>query len=396
MDYNYAMETEAQLETVRLTPYENFLDGLKVPETKRQYPHRLDKFMSFIGLETVNKERAIQEKCTKLYDMGKNNPELLQSYIIRFINVQKQRIENRELSEGTLANYIKAIKLFCSMNDLLVINWARIRRGMPIERHSANDRIPTLEEIKQLLEHPDRRLKIIVSIMISSGIRVGSFDYLQWKHVIPIKRKGIIIAAKLLVVNTKINNRRYFTFISPEANNFLKNYIDFRELHGEKITGESWLVRDIWQRVDRSRGPHKLGFAQYPKKIGSISIRNMLYEAWQTQGVRAKLEPGIRNHEFKSSHSFRKTFETMCQKAKMNHNNIKLLMDHSLGESQNYHRPSEEDILEDYLKAVDLLTINEENRLKLKVEKLEIEKTNFEALALDIAQIKEELKTKKI
>jgi hypothetical protein len=25
----------------------------------------------------------------------------------------------------------------------------------------------------------------------------------------------------------------------------------------------------------------------------------------------------------------------------MNHNNIKILMDHSLGESQNYHRPTE-------------------------------------------------------
>lgn len=36
----------------------------------------------------------------------------------------------------------------------------------------------------------------------------------------------------------------------------------------------------------------------------------------------------------------------------MNHNNIKLLMDHSLGESQNYHGPIEQVLLEDYLNAV--------------------------------------------
>jgi hypothetical protein len=39
----------------------------------------------------------------------------------------------------------------------------------------------------------------------------------------------------------------------------------------------------------------------------------------------------------------------------MNHNNIKLLMDHSLGESQNYHRSIEhieQVLLEDYLNAV--------------------------------------------
>jgi hypothetical protein len=36
----------------------------------------------------------------------------------------------------------------------------------------------------------------------------------------------------------------------------------------------------------------------------------------------------------------------------MNHNNIKLLMDHSLGESQNYHRSIEQVLMEDYLNAV--------------------------------------------
>lgn len=84
MDYNDVMEDQF----VGLTPYENFLFALRVPETKRQYPHRLDKFMTFIGLEGT-----IPEKCNRLYEIGKNNPELLQSYIIRFIDAQKQRNE---------------------------------------------------------------------------------------------------------------------------------------------------------------------------------------------------------------------------------------------------------------------------------------------------------------
>ena len=76
----------------------------------------------------------------------------------------------------------------------------------------------------------------------------------------------------------------------------------------------------------------------------------------------------------------------------MNHNNIKIMMDHSLGESQNYHRPTEDELLEDYLNAIDLLTINEENRLKRKVQKLEVEKTEYEALAADISRIKKKVK----
>jgi hypothetical protein len=37
--------------------------------------------------------------------------------------------------------------------------------------------------------------------MISSGIRVGAWDYLRWKHIIPIKNDedGSIIAAKIIV-----------------------------------------------------------------------------------------------------------------------------------------------------------------------------------------------------
>jgi hypothetical protein len=35
--------------------------------------------------------------------------------------------------------------------------------------------------------------------MASSGIRVGAWDFLKWKHIIPIQKNGQVIAAKLIV-----------------------------------------------------------------------------------------------------------------------------------------------------------------------------------------------------
>jgi hypothetical protein len=98
-----------------LSPYDNFVYALKAETTKRQYPRKLERFLSFIGLEGT-----IQQKCNKLFEIA-TNKELFQSHLIRFINFQKERILKKEISEATLANYVKTIKLFCSMNDIVII-----------------------------------------------------------------------------------------------------------------------------------------------------------------------------------------------------------------------------------------------------------------------------------
>ena len=41
--------------------------------------------------------------------------------------------------------------------------------------------------------------------------------------------------------------------------------------------------------------------------------------------------------------------------------NVKLLMDHDTGISKSYYRPTEKELLEDYLKAINVLTINKNN-----------------------------------
>lgn len=87
--------------------------------------------------------------------------------------------------------------------------------------------------------------------------------------------------------------------------------------------------------------------------------------AWHIQGVWPELKDGKKRHDFKLAHGFRKFFETQTQKM-MNHNNIKILIGHSasMGLSKNYYKPTEKDVLKNYLKSTSLLTIEEENKLK--------------------------------
>ncbi len=109
----------------------------------------------------------------------------------------------------------------------MLIPWKKLMRGMPKGRRYANDRAPTLQEIKKMLAYPDRRMSPILYTMISSGIKLSSWDYLRWKHIIPITSNSEIVAAKILVYADE--DEEYFSFISREAYDALNEWMAYQE-----------------------------------------------------------------------------------------------------------------------------------------------------------------------
>ena len=68
-----------------------------------------------------------------------------------------EMVNRKEITRSTIQNYLKSIKLFCEMADIPV-TWNKIRRGFPRGRTYTDDRIPTIEEIRKILEYADRQL----------------------------------------------------------------------------------------------------------------------------------------------------------------------------------------------------------------------------------------------
>ena len=79
-------------------------------------------------------------------------------------------------------------------------------------------------------------------------------------------------------------------------------------------------------------------------------------------------EHGKIRKNVKLTSGFRKYFNTQLVYADVNLKVKEMLMGHSLGLDDNYFKPGENNVLEEYLKAVDYLTINEENRLRRQLE----------------------------
>ena len=330
-------------------PLSLFISMLGSPESIRQYPQRLKNFFDFLKIKGNIKEQAIS--FVKSYKRDKKGE--LEKQLIMFARFQKERVNNKEISPSTVPNYFKSIKLFCQANRLSnIVEWKLVSKGMPRGLKVSDDRAPTLEEIQKLLEFPDRRIGPLVLTLVSSGIRIGAFETLKWKHITPIydKDKNEVIAAKILVYPG--DREQYYSFLTPEAYTSLDEWMKFRLKCGEDITKESYVMRDIWQNED-TKG------IQNPQILNQAAITRLLNRAWQAQKIRTKLSNGERHHEFKTAHGFRKYFKTQAEQARIPSIKIELLMGHSLGVSDSYVRFTEEQILEDYLQIVDYLTVNQ-------------------------------------
>lgn len=177
------METKTIEES---NPYSIFVYAVRSSLTREYYLRRLRKFFDFLGIE---QHKTIEERCNIFAQRGREDNNWAFNWIIKFLQFQKERVERGEITAATLRNYVKAIKLFCEMSDLLV-SWKKITRGLPKVRRYANDRAPTLEEIRKITDYPDRMIKAVVYIMASSGIRIGAWDYLKWGNILSIEKNG--------------------------------------------------------------------------------------------------------------------------------------------------------------------------------------------------------------
>jgi integrase len=157
--------TNITLETMEATdPWLLFLYALKAPATKDEYTQRLTKFLDFLGYKGTKEEKA-----RAFAAQARADPNYAFNSILKFFQSKREQIDRKDMAIGTVRNYVKSIKLFCDMADL-PIAWAEIARGLPRAKRFADDRAPTLHEIRKIVEYPDGRIKQVVYTMVSTGI----------------------------------------------------------------------------------------------------------------------------------------------------------------------------------------------------------------------------------
>lgn len=123
---------------------------------------------------------------------------------------------------------------------------------------------------------------------------------------------------------------------------------------------------------------HTTGLVKMPKKLCSVGVKRLIERALWAQGLRTDLEEAKKRHDFSTCHALRQYFKIRCKLAGVKPINVENLMGHCTGISDAYYRPSESELLDDYLRAMDSLTVDDARKLKIEVESLKADISELE------------------
>ena len=310
--------------------FDTVLDSLNSKHTKRQYQHHLKRFFNW---------------------QASNKSDNITTEIINYLYGMKQ--EGLSYSYRNLA--LAAIKHYHEMHDIL-LNWRKIARFLGERKFDNELRAYTRDEIQKLLDVASVKYKAIVLLYASTGMRREA--------LIDIKLSDMEYLHDYQIYKIKIYKKtphEQLCFTTPECAKAINLYIENKD------------VGEYFHRVE----PNTL----------STKLRELALDA----SVANQQMTGNKHGQFRDHipciHGLRKFAITEMARAGVDTEKAKVLSGHSIGVRGHYVKYTEDELLQEYLKAVNNLTINEENRLKSKVKTLEKDHARIASLEKEMKEL---------
>jgi len=329
------------------------------------------------------------ERCDQLLE---GEPALIQGRLIDYTIYLR---EEKKLVSKSIRFNLQALKAFYDANDI-ELKWNKIRGyAGKIKKKGKKDRPDTRQEIAKMLEKSDQRTRIAILLMCSAGLRVGALPTLKIRN---LEKNDTYNNYRITVYENE--DEEYVTWCSPECAAAIASYFEYRQRHGERpLKEDSPLIREEFDVKDALK-------AANPRHVGKEVFKYLVWRAGQNAGVIEKHavlpnEKRTRN-PMMGTHGLRKTFQTNCITNGMSPLYSEFLMGHKSGglALESYTKPTEDDLLEGndkmvgYAGCIDILTINEENRLKHENQVLRVNVDKYEGMFNRIEMLEKQMQEK--
>ena len=187
-------------------------------------------------------------------------------------------------------------------------------------------------------------------------------------------------------------------FRRPKQAKAVDIYLEYRKRCGEKLAPTAPVFRDQFDRND----PISIHDV---KPLNLRALERLISRTIEKSGIRTvermtefSGEKGRIRKNVRLTAGFRKFFDTQLIYARVEPQTKELFLGHSLGLDDHYFKPGENYVLQEYLKAVDNLTISEENRLRKDLVKLTRKNSELEMMEIkhreEIQSIRKDMESK--
>jgi len=361
-----------EINDVEGTAYQNFVDSIRDKETFRKYNSYLKLFLDLIPNEMYKQylqyepqSRETQDLASAFTEIAQKNVKNAKDIIQAYARNLKEQIDNNKLSPATVKNRLKPIKALMKSNDI-EMSWYLVDKSLP-KPGKSKDRSYKREELQSMMNiATDLTDKVIIVLFSSGGFRVESWNYFTWDDVVYFYNEDDSFKGGALRVY-RGDIEEYWCFITPEACKYLILY------------REEWKSRFF--RYPEKKEPLLISLRHNkPVRLGLSGVKSRMTNIVESIGLRPKLKDGKQRHEIMIDHGFRKYFNTMLRRAKVDYLDKEDMMGHKVGLEKHYERYQEEDFerFPEYQKAIPFLTISDDERTKIENQKLKEEKSELE------------------
>ena len=187
-------------------------------------------------------------------DLIKLSPETLHRTVLDFVSTE----EKRGQAGRTTSNHVKAVKSWLAFNGVTITRPVKIR-GSEDTTSIRDERTPTQEELRRIFMSCRARDRVSAVLMAHSGVRpevlgnYGGLDGLRLKDFPELKIRGDRVefdrVPAMVVVRPELSKakHRYFSFLTQEGCDFVKEYLELRAQAGEKLTPETDLIHSRYR-----------------------------------------------------------------------------------------------------------------------------------------------------
>jgi len=257
---------------------------------------------------------------SSLIDLGHTDQRKVENILIDFVT----ELHRQGKAPGYIENYIKSVKSWLRFNDISLTR--KITIGNRGSTPSIEDeRVPMKDELKQILNYSKSRGRVSVSLVAFSGLRLQALgdmtgsDGLEMRDFPELHVEGDEVSFQKIptrvIVRSNLSKakHKYFSFLSEEGCEYLKDYLEKRLASGETLKPYSPLITVTSGYEETGRGKESKRTSRHiTTKTVSKEIRDAMRPkySWRPYVLRAYFDTQlmIAENQGKLSHAYRQFF----------------------------------------------------------------------------------------